>query len=433
VEGTNEFRLPATFEPQRIRVFDETGYAEVFRQPNEDIGTLTLRPTASISGRLIQAGEPLVGETIYCFPLAQRGLKEARFQEGYTAKTDASGTFRFDRLPPGRYSIRPQLGPWEDSVMTSGESVPVDLQPGDKQEITLGGGPVRLVGNVVTTGNNADKLSKRWSLNYLISRDRGVEYPSDATPLSFDFRGPVQLSWLRQDDFHRWVATRENHFVKLADDGNMVIQGVRPGEYDLVIQLYEQPAGCLVESIGEKVVPVTIAEGEAEVGVVGMDAMIDHVKDLRVHRRVILVPVRRGPRVGSDMRAYKFTDADGQVRMVNDLSGRLVLLDVWASWCQPCLASMPELKAAVEKYADKPLTLVGLNVDKAADVETAQSLAKDGGWSWTQNYLGDESDLMRQLGVSSVPAYYLIGPDGKLVGSANAWEQMETLLGEHLK
>jgi|GEM_PF-1002826 len=446
VEGANEFRLPATFEPQRIRVFDETGYAEVFRQPNEDIGTLTLRPTASISGRLIQAGEPLVGETIYCFPLANRGLKEARFQEGYTAKTDASGGFRFDRLPPGSYSVRPALGPWEDSVMTSGESVPVDLQPGDKKEITLGGGKVKVLGQViawadnadkpskgvVATGNNADKLSKRWSLNYLISRDRGVEYPADATPLSSNFSGPVQLSWLRQDDFQRWVATRENHFVKLADDGQMVIQGVRPGEYDLVIQLYEQPAGCLVESIGEKVVPVTIAEGQAQVAVVGMDAMIEDVKDLRVHRRAILVPVRRGPRVGSDMRAYKFTDADGQVRMVGDLRGRLVLLDVWASWCQPCLSSMPELKATVEKYADKPLTVVGLNVDKTADVEAAKAIVKAGGWNWTQNYLGDESDLMLQLGVSSVPAYYLIGPDGKLVGSANAWEQMAEMLDAEL-
>jgi hypothetical protein len=35
---------------------------------------------------------------------------------------------------------------------------------------------------------------------------------------------------------------------------------------------------------------------------------------------------------------------------------------------------------------------------------------------------------MRQLAVSSVPAYYLIGPDGKLIGSANQWEQIEQLL-----
>jgi beta-lactamase regulating signal transducer with metallopeptidase domain/uncharacterized GH25 family protein/thiol-disulfide isomerase/thioredoxin len=432
VEGTNEFRLPATFEPQRIRVFNDQGFTEVLRRPNEEIGTLTLQPTASISGRLVQDGEPLVGETIFCLPLANRGLKEARFQEGYTAKTDASGAFRFDRLPPGQFSIRPSLGPWQDSVMTSGESVPLDLKPGEHREITLGGGPTKLSGQVVAYGVNGDKLSKRWSLNYLISRDRGVEYPQDATPLGFKFEGPVQLNWLRQNDFQRWVATRENYFVKLAEDGRMVIHGVRPGEYDLVIQLYEQPAGCLVETIGEKVVPVTVDEGHAE-GVVGWDAVTEQLKDVVYNKRAIFVPVQRGPRVGSDMRAYRFTDAEGQVRMINDLAGRYVLLDVWASWCEPCLTSMPELKSAVERYADRPLTVVGLNIDKSADADAARSLAKAGGWNWPQNYLGDDSDLMRQLGVSSVPAYYLIGPDGMLVGSANAWQQMGELLDTELR
>jgi hypothetical protein len=40
---------------------------------------------------------------------------------------------------------------------------------------------------------------------------------------------------------------------------------------------------------------------------------------------------------------------------------------------------------------------------------------------------------MRQLAVSSVPAYYLIGPDGKLLGSANQWELVEKLLREELE
>jgi hypothetical protein len=40
---------------------------------------------------------------------------------------------------------------------------------------------------------------------------------------------------------------------------------------------------------------------------------------------------------------------------------------------------------------------------------------------------------MRQLAVSSVPAYYLIGPDGKLVGSANQWDEIEKLLSTELR
>ena len=75
--------------------------------------------------------------------------------------------------------------------------------------------------------------------------------------------------------------------------------------------------------------------------------------------------------------------------------------------------------------------VVGLNIDK--EISVAKALVQDGGWSWVQNYLGDDSEMMRQLAVSSVPAYYLIGPDGKLVGSANAWGQMEHLLSAELR
>ncbi len=414
VEGTNEFRLPATFEPQRIRVFNDSGFAELFRQPDEQIGTITLQPWTSVSGRLVQDGKPITGETIYLFPLANRGLKEARFQDAFAVPTDSSGNFHFDRVPPWKASIRPALGPFQDSVLTSGESVPLDLKPGDQKEVTLGGGQATIIGRIVATGSDADKLSKRWSLNYLISRDRGVDYPRDAEPLGFSFSGPVEASWLRQQNFQRWVATRENYFVKLTDDGQMKVQGVRPGEYDLVIQLYEQPAGCLVETIGEKVVPITVAEGQT-----------------KVETGDIEVAVRRGPRVGSDMRAYKFIDAAGREQSVDELNGKYVLFHVWASWCQPCLTSMPAVKASVEQHASDRLTVVGLNVDK--DAAAARPLAQQGGWNWAQNYLGDNSDLMRQLGVSSVPAYYLIGPDGKLVGSANAWEQMEKLLSAEFK
>jgi hypothetical protein len=92
---------------------------------------------------------------------------------------------------------------------------------------------------------------------------------------------------------------------------------------------------------------------------------------------------------------------------------------------------MPELKAVVDQHAADPLTVVGLNIDKEASA--ARILSQNDGWNWSQNYLGDDSAMMRQLGVSSVPAYYLIDPDGKLIGSSNTWEEIETLLSAELR
>ena len=90
-----------------------------------------------------------------------------------------------------------------------------------------------------------------------------------------------------------------------------------------------------------------------------------------------------------------------------------------------------QLKSAVDQYSASPLKVVGLNIDD--DVAGAQAMAESQGWDWAQNYLGSDSDLMRELAMSSVPTYYLIGPDGKLVGSAIEWEEMEKLLGEALR
>jgi hypothetical protein len=94
----------------------------------------------------------------------------------------------------------------------------------------------------------------------------------------------------------------------------------------------------------------------------------------------------------------------------------------------------PAIEAsAVDELASKPVVFAGLNVD--ADSDQARALADANGWKWGQTYLGNDSDMARQLAVSSVPAYYLIGPDGKLVASSNEWRQikstLETSLHDH--
>ncbi|TWT32495.1 Regulatory protein BlaR1 [Posidoniimonas corsicana] len=412
-EAGGRFSLPATSEPTLVRAYHEKGFAERTLAPDETaIGDLRLAPWAWVSGVLLQDGRPVADQWVYFSPLGQRGLLEPRFQDSYSARTDTLGRFRFDRLPPVSGGLRASLGPWRDSPLSSSESVPLELAPGEHREVQLNGDGATVTGRVVATGRSNDQLSKQWSLNYLVSRDQGLPYPPEEAPLSFDPTGPLQSEWLGQPDFQSWVATRHNYFVKLADDGGLRVHGVPPGEYDLVLQLYEEPAGCLVETIGEKVVPVTVAaDGDLDLG------------DIDVHCRI-------GPRVGSDMRAFEITDAGGRVRLIDDLQGRHVLLHAWATWCAPCIQSMPSLKAAVEQHEGKPLTVVGLNIDEDADAARAVAAAQ--GLAWAQNYLGTDSELMRQLAISTAPAYYLIGPDGKLVGSANHWEAIATLLDGEL-
>lgn len=242
----------------------------------------------------------------------------------------------------------------------------------------------------------------------------GLPLPDDVKALNIEPDQVVDKTMLQSDDFNTWLGTKSNYFVKLSDDGMLQIDGVPAGEYDLVIQLYEEPAGCLVETIGQEIIPVSI-ETPAEKS---------NVKDLGE----IVIACRSGPRVGSDMRAFKFIDADSRERNVGEMKGRYMLFHVWASWCEPCIASMPNLKSTIDGYEGKPLVVVGLNIDEASQQARAKALAQAGDWNWAMNYLGNDSAMMRQLAVSSVPAYYLIGPDGKLAMSSNQWTEVQKAL-----
>ncbi len=133
------FALAATFEPMRIRAMHASGFAEVLRAVDEPIGRLTLQPWARVSGRLVQDGKPVADQNIIFSPLPDRGLGEARFQDSYQMRTGADGRFTFDRMPPIAGRVRASLGPWRESPLTSSESAPLVLQPGESREVTLGG------------------------------------------------------------------------------------------------------------------------------------------------------------------------------------------------------------------------------------------------------------------------------------------------------
>ncbi len=415
--ANGRFQLPATFEPIRLRVIHASGFADVSRKPDEPIGTIQLQPWAKVSGKLLQDGRPIPNETVYFFPVLNGRLGDPRFQDSFTAPTDENGQFEFDRLPPIAGAVRALLGPWQESPLTSSQAVPLDLKPGEKKAITLGGTGVAVTGRVAASGRSNSKLNKNWSLNYLIRRDGGIELSERFPQLSFDPAGPVQTSWFLDPSSSGWLGTRQNHFVKLAPDGRFHISGVPPGKYDLVLRLFEQPTGCLVETIGERVVPIEVTAADAASGSKDVD--------------VIEVECRSGPRVGQNMGPYKFVDTSGREQSIKDLRGRHVVLHVWASWCGPCLKRMPEIKATIQSLSDQPITFVGLNIDK--DVSRAKAAAKRGSWNWSQNYLGDDSDMGRQLAISSLPTYFLVGPDGLLLASTANWTDMKDKIEAALK
>jgi thiol-disulfide isomerase/thioredoxin len=95
-----------------------------------------------------------------------------------------------------------------------------------------------------------------------------------------------------------------------------------------------------------------------------------------------------------DVSDFRFESRRG-VERIGDYSGRVVVIDVWASWCAPCVESIPRLVALSERHRDTPFDLVGLSVDR-------------GGWDDIDPFLERRPEINYKVAVPhSAPAFQL--------------------------
>lgn len=113
----------------------------------------------------------------------------------------------------------------------------------------------------------------------------------------------------------------------------------------------------------------------------------------------------------------RITTLSGEVLSAQDLRGRVVLVDVWATWCAPCLAEMPTLKQLHEANGDA-LRIVGVNVDSLPRRDLRLWLARKG-VTWPQLFDGRglRGPLSTRLKVESLPRSFLYAADGRLVAT----------------
>ncbi|MCC6245908.1 MAG: TlpA family protein disulfide reductase [Gemmatimonadaceae bacterium] len=104
---------------------------------------------------------------------------------------------------------------------------------------------------------------------------------------------------------------------------------------------------------------------------------------------------------------------DGVVWSTDSLRGRVVLVNVWATWCTPCRVEMPLLEATWQRHRSAGLVLLGASVDRT-DPATVRAFAVDRGITYPIAIVGD--DVIRELGgVFGYPTSVLIGRDGRVL------------------
>ncbi len=99
--------------------------------------------------------------------------------------------------------------------------------------------------------------------------------------------------------------------------------------------------------------------------------------------------------------------------------GKVVLVDFWATYCQPCMKAMPNIKENYAKYHDRGFEVVGISIDKIPRDKVAAVVMKEQiPWAICRD-ADSPSSMAQYYGVTGIPTFYLIGRDGK-VASLNA-------------
>lgn len=143
-----------------------------------------------------------------------------------------------------------------------------------------------------------------------------------------------------------------------------------------------------------------------------LDATIPKKKEYAFERRVIQdwLAARE---VGPGVKAPFFTATD--IRGVNvslaNYKGKYVLLNFWASWCEPCVAELPAIKKIYDRYSRDQLAVIGVSADK--DSAAFQHAVEKYQVNWIQ--LKWDEAFKNKYGVAALPRLFLIDPAGKIV------------------
>ncbi|WP_316836684.1 TlpA disulfide reductase family protein [Pedobacter nutrimenti] len=131
--------------------------------------------------------------------------------------------------------------------------------------------------------------------------------------------------------------------------------------------------------------------------------------------------------------AIAMADKDGKIVHLSDFKGKYVMVDFWASWCGPCRKENPNVVAAYKKYHDKGFEVLGVSLDSNKE-SWLKAITADGlTWTHVSDLKGWANAAAAEYGVKAVPASFLIGPDGKVVGRDLRGEALNKKLAELMK
>lgn len=137
---------------------------------------------------------------------------------------------------------------------------------------------------------------------------------------------------------------------------------------------------------------------------------------------------------GSPSPTFDYENINGGKTSLESLKGKFVYIDVWATWCGPCIGEIPALKAVEKEYHGKNIEFVSISVDDKKDVEKWKKMVAEKELKGIQLFADNDwkSDFVKNYAIAGIPRFILIDTEGKIV-NADAPRPSDAKLKDLLK
>ena len=142
------------------------------------------------------------------------------------------------------------------------------------------------------------------------------------------------------------------------------------------------------------------------------------------------VSIRAQLAVGDPAPTLSLTNTKGTKVNINDLKGKVVLINFWATWCPPCRAEMPDLQRLSQAFSGRGLAIVGVNEGESSERARAFAGALHIAFPI---WIDDQQRYGRVYAALGLPTTVIVGRDGKVVrgfDGALAYPQMRAAVSD---
>lgn len=138
--------------------------------------------------------------------------------------------------------------------------------------------------------------------------------------------------------------------------------------------------------------------------------------------------------IGSKAPNFSASTPDGEELALNDVLGKVTLVDFWASWCKPCRDENPNIVRVYEKYHDKGLNIIGVSLDRPGQKDKwEQAIEEDNlQWNHVSNLMFWQDPIAAEYGIRAIPAAFLLDENGVIVAKDLRGEDLENKVAEML-